>query len=253
MHPLTRRVLLAEYGVEPIRIGQRDLLFSMLSFVQLRDRVEMQKINEELTATIDLKIHDALALHLQRVWYMVGAHLFRWHKDMMCRYADTSSRLGRPVKTAIEEWLNLFGVEEDDYGMEAAYKCWQRWNEKIKVQSPVFFAHLRGKASAEVGKKTGIKKDLRWTVPDVEVELCASRFSEIAGTCLRRVPKRLHQHVRIYLYMQLQGLSRRKAAKKLNIPDRTAGYAYRSLSDWVSTDPVMAHLMAQAMAYQSKS
>lgn len=252
VHPMSRQVLLAEYGPEPISIGQRDILFSMLTFTQLRDRVELEKIQTELTATIDLCVHDALARHLSTRWYLVGAHLFRWHKDMMCRYADASFRMNRPVKTAIEEWLALFFIEEDMYALEAAYKCWQRWNEKIRAQNPLFFARLRDKTAAALGKKIEIKKDLTWTVPDVHVECAASRFCEMASACLRHVPKRLNAHARVYFYMSMQGLSRRRAAEKLNVPESSAGYAFRAMRNWAHTDPTMAEMLAQAMAYPEK-
>ena len=252
VHPISRRILQSEYGHGPISIGQRDFLFNMLSYTRLRDRVELTRVNEVLTDLIDLQVNDELARHLQTTWYLVGMNLFSWHKDQMCRYASAIVRQPKgDASNAIYDWLTMYEIDEDEYSLETAYKCWLRWNRKIKDNNAVFSARMRGKAAANLRKKIGIKKDLTWTVPDVDVEIEAAHILDLAEGCLRKVPKSLKQHLRLYLYRIMQGLSEREVAKKLNVPHRTAGYAYCTIRAWMDTDLVMRNLMGKVAPYQS--
>ncbi len=85
VHPLSRRVLLSEYGAEPLRIGQRDILYSSLTTGQPFDRSDLRHAERLLSATVTLEVNDDLAEHLAKRWRNVGLYLFRWHKDCMFR------------------------------------------------------------------------------------------------------------------------------------------------------------------------
>lgn len=236
VHPLSRCVLLAEYGREPLRIGYRDLLFSMLTTARLRDRSGTQRAAETLTASVELEVNDELARHLAVNYYQVGMLLFSWHKDLMCRHAETATAGGARAWGAIRHWLDARGVGEDDYGMEAAYKCWQRWNESIEEKNPEFFGQKTGAAGVDLAKKLPDQIRLKLFIPDIEVELALNRFLTILRDRRVPLPKPFPGMARCFFYRAVGHLTEREASELLGVPRTSIGYGYRTLLNWIDTN-----------------
>jgi len=238
-------VLLAEYGSEPIRVAAHDILFSMLTHTRLRTRLKGSHIADTFRASITLDIHDALAAHIEARWEQVGSHLFRWHKDQMCRHAATVVRLGGYARPALAEWLRLHDVDEEEYSLETAYKLWQRFGWNFSgAKKPDFFARTSGKPGAQVGKNRRPHPNPVFTVPPRDIEAAAARLEETAAACLRAVPKSLRRHAHLYYYTVAQGLSQRVAAARLGIRRESVRYACRTLRNWSDTDPAFSRMLA---------
>lgn len=179
-------------------------------------------------------------------------NLFKWHKDIMCRYADAAVRAGGHARPALYEWLSLYGVTEDEYPLDSAYKSWQRWNVTIRKNNTVFFGQLRSKPGVQVAEKLSTKKHLHWSIPDIAVELAASRFVDLASAVLPQVPKKLKLQVTCYLYEHMQELSHRQIGAKLGISHSKAGYACRAIRNWADADSYLAELLRHSVAYEKK-
>jgi hypothetical protein len=255
VHPLTRRVLLKEYGAEPITMGDHDFLFSQLTSAKLRDRTIRSA--EVLSARITLCVHDALALHLNKLSNAraAGATLFRLHKEMLVRYADAVTRTkGKgAARPAIEQWLSLYDVDEDEYSTDTAYKLWQRWNWKLKEKNPHFAGQLRGKSGVKVSGKKGVRakkarplEPLKMTLSEMQIEAAAARFTTLVQSCFRRPPFRIAKQARIYYYMVYGQLSCRQAAGKLGHPRTTCDDAKRSIERRAAKNPTLRRLLEEA-------
>jgi hypothetical protein len=94
------------------------------------------------------------------------------------------------------------------------------------------------------------KNGRQTTCPDNVVQAAAAHFFQLAHACLRRTPKSLERHALIYMYKERQRLSDRQIAQKLGIPASTVSYAARSMRNWGDTDPVMQHMLRQAVGFQ---
>lgn len=249
VHPLSRGVLLSEYGcIEPLVIRQNDLVFPLLTSAPLQEFSNSKRAIPFLTATVTMRLHSEVANWLFTRPFHAGALLFKMHKDQMCRYAQASVKRGGDAWTSIQEWLYLHGVDEDAYSMEAAYKYWQRWNIGFREKNPQFFSRIRQKASVKTAKKMPESICLKMSLPPAEIDQALEEMLlrlQRPGKRRIRVPKRFPGHARAYLYRELGGLSEREAASVLGMNRSSVGYACRSMRNWIKTDARIRRALAE--------
>lgn len=254
VHPLTRRVLLCEYGAEPFTFNNHDFLFKLLTAAPIRDRAIRNA--EKLSARITLFVDDALARHIESRTRSIGMTLMSYHMQTLCRYADGALHMrGRGhVKESIEQWLLLHRVDENEYAAETAYKLWQRHGWKIQEKNSVFFGQWRGKSAPKMSKKTAAHANfesapqtLRLRLSEVGVELAASKFVQALETCYRRPPHRIRDHARIYFYAKHGGLSCREIAARLGVKKSTANYAIRTIERRAGQNNTIYKLLQEAL------
>lgn len=254
VHPLTRRVLLAEYGCEPIVFPNQDFTFNLLRADHIRDRAQQHGF--KLTETIEVCIDDATARHIKHHERAVGLRLFRFHQQLICRHADSAFRIqGKGnIKAAIEAWLSAYGVDEDEYAVETAYKLWQRWSWKIEEKNKQFFSRRRGTTPSVLAKKnrlratsTASRFPLNATLKEIEAELAANRFVENLRKCMRGAHKKLPVHARAYYYVKYSGLNHRQAAKRLSVCKATVTYAIASLNKKAERNRTIGLLLQEAV------
>lgn len=236
VHPLSRCVLLSEYGnTEPITPNPHDLLYSILLSAPVSEPAYVRRSMQFLTHPVTFRLPDEAATELFRRPYHAGALLYKQHKDQMCRYAQVAVRNGGEAWSAIEQWMFIHGVDDDTYSMDAAYKCWLRWNSNFSQKNPVFFSRIRAKASVKVAKKSPdyVRGKMVLSEPDIEVALSA--FLDTLDQCHGRTPKRFPLHARSYFYKVLGGLSEREAAGILGMPKASVGYGYRTMQQWIAS------------------
>lgn len=246
VHPLSRCVLLSEYGTaEPLQIGAHDLLFSLLLSAPVREPAYIRRSIQYLTSTITLRLPDDAAAELFHRPYHAGAILYKAHKDQMCRYAQAVVRNRGEAWAAIEQWLFQHGVDDEQYSMDAAYKCWLRWNMNFKQKNKDFFSQMRAKQSVKVTKKTPDFVRAKMQLAEPEIEQALSVFLEKIEGSRCSLPSRFRVHARAYFYKELGGLSDRKAAQVLNSHYASIGYGYRTMKNWISTCPKVRTAIAE--------
>lgn len=244
--PLSRKVLLSEYGYEqPIVIRNKDLMYKILTSAPLKERSNITSSIPFLTDTICIAIHSDVANWLFTRPYHPGALLYQLHKELMCRYALAAVRRNGEAWKAIQEWLYLHDIEEEDYGMEAAYKCWQRWNKKFLKKNPQFFSRIKQKPSAKSAKNEADFIRVKMAMPQCEIEAALERFLIDLEVRMRRVPKRLPAHARAWFYKEYGGLSEREVSSIIGMHRASVGYGHRSMQNWIDTNPKIARALAQ--------
>ncbi len=254
-HPLTRRVLLSLYGAEPIVAPNHDALFDTLSTIPLRKAVHRNRA--AMTASICFSLADPIAQSVQRNARSVAERLFKQHKQMLCWYAVSHVRaLGKgSARPAIADWLRLHDVDENEFSLESAYKCFQRFGWVLDEKNARFSGQIRQKAAAKLSaKRTARAKTmqpldpLKMRLPDIEVELVASRFLTQYNNTFSRMPYKLAQHTRVWAFIQIQGLSIRDAAKKLSISKPAAEHAVLAMRLRMKRNPTVKRLWEQSAA-----
>ncbi len=252
VHPITRRMLLHEAdGIEPVVLRNHDPLFGIFTVRRLRaDRQNLQG----LSANIAVKVDDAIARHCIEHAAAIGITLYRLHKDIMCRYVQSSILNGVPALHALRQFYYLHQITEDDYQEESAWKAWMRWS-KTREKKRHFFAHKPGNPAAHLCKKRARRATLlqpaqanTWTYTEAAVELAASRFMSAYGHTFRHTPRRLEKHVRIYLYSKMLGLSSRQVSGKVGCPYTTCAYACRLMEARARKNNTISRLLADALA-----
>lgn len=236
VHPLSRCVLLSEYGhTEPLIIGAHDLIYSILLSAPMREQSYIRRSIQFLTHPLEFRVPDDAAAELFHRPFHAGAILYKFHKDQMCRAAQVAVRNGGEAWGAIEQWLFMHDVDDDVYSMDAAYKCWLRWNSNFSQKNTVFFSRLRSKESVRFAKKKPdyVRSKMRLAEPEIEVAL--SQFLDALESSTQSTPSRFPLHARAYFYKALGGLSENEVSGVLGIPRATVGYGYRTMLNWIST------------------
>lgn len=247
VHPFSRRILLKEYGgVEPLGIRPNDILFSMLSVARLRDRNNAVRMRELLKAEVTFELDNAIATHIALRCDQVGLHLFKWHKDQLCRYVDVCLRRGGITAAgAIREFYDMHNIGEDDFAFDSAWKMWQRHNAESRKGNPVFSGRIRGTTPVVFSKKTGRPRAVPLPVSDDTIEACAARLADVITGCLRQSPKALLKHTRCYLYLYYARRDHRSVAARLRMPVSSVYYGANVIRDWRETDPTFRRLLRQ--------
>lgn len=129
----SRAILIARHGDEPIRVDRSDVLFTELQSVPARSpQQRLSSASDALPCTVRLEVPTALgrflsAHHRAR---LVGLHLYKFHVHEMLTFAEAQHLAGIPVQQALRTFLHLHDVEEDDLGLDTAYKAWQRRRQR---------------------------------------------------------------------------------------------------------------------------
>lgn len=243
VHPLSRAIILAEHGPEPVVLDSHDILFEIIN---TRITPDDLRNKSGLTQFIELTVNDRLAAHLGEYGLIAGLRLFKFHKYMMCRYADAQVRArgkghGRP---ALQEFLNLYNVEEDAYGLETAYKLYQRFCWEIQKKNTGFFAQMRRKPGAILCEK----KKAETPAFDLSAELAVSRFMAAVQIRMKRHHRSLEKQVRAYIYTDVLHLSVRQVAGQMGIPFGNVAYCARMMRLRITKNPTYARLIEESLA-----
>lgn len=134
--PLSRKILLAEYGPEPIHLGERNLLYRQMCYRV--DRTPWLKRHQQLlTTSIQISINKHLWEKVRQEPHQVGYHLYELHKDRMFTWVSGRvSGVDKEQLKAIRKYLEMYQVEEDEFGLDTAYRIWKRFKENRLTNTP---------------------------------------------------------------------------------------------------------------------
>lgn len=245
-HPMSRAILQCEYGNEPIQLAEHDIHWEIIATRVTNDDLRNKT---QLTAYIQLQTNDRLAAHLARYGIIAGLRLYKFHKHLLCRYADAQVRVkGKGhARPAIQEFLNLYGVEEDAYSLESAYKLYQRFGWEIRRKNAHFLERMRRKPGAVLFEKkhTG---DESPAAPGIETELAVARFMSAVHNLMKRHHRRLEKQARAYIYIKACGMSFRDAAALLDMPIGTVHYSCNAMRRRMERNPRLSSLLTESLA-----
>jgi len=243
---MSRAILLSEYGAEPVVLETHDFHFEVLS---TRITPDALRSKPELSQTIELSVNDRLAAHLAIHGQVAGSRLFKFHKQLLCRYADAQVRIkGKGhARPSIQEFLNLYGIDEDAYGLETAYKLYQRFGWEIRKKNPDFLGRMRRKPGAVLSEKRAGQKA---PAPDADViaELAVARFMCAVRARMKRYHRRLEKQARAYIYVETCGHTIRSAAELLEMPPSTVHHCCTAMRQRIGRNKTFSALLADALA-----
>jgi hypothetical protein len=253
VHPLSRKVLLAHYGNEPIVLDNHDPLFDVISSPRLTPVKDLKSLSAEIT----FAFQPALAERVAAQGSQIGLRIFKYHKPLLCWFVLGYKRAkGKGhAMPSVGDWLAMHDVDEDEYSTESAYKLFQRFGWDFDAKNRLFSGRMKGKPGAEMTAKKRARaknckpvKALTFSMRDIDVELATGRFMQAYRQCFRVTPVFLYSQARIYAYITMQGLSTREAAKKLARSQPTIWHSLHSFRNRMERNPTVARLMADACA-----
>lgn len=252
---MSRKVLITQYGTDEIVIKNHDPIFDLLTGSRIRNSKQQMMARAE-TGTVTFYVREDIAQEIQRYAQQIYGRLFRAHINMMRWYVAAQVRaLGRGhAKAAVLDWLYIHGVDEDDFGSEAAYKSFQRFGWDFDEKNKDFSGQLRRKSSPQLSqkikwcaKKREPLQPLVLRMEDVTVELAIARFLTQYNNTFRRLPVKLPKHAKVYLYIQMQRLSIRDAEKKLQMNKSSVEYIMASMRKRMDRNPTVRILIEQCV------
>lgn len=69
-----------------------------------------------------------------------GHTLYRTHTDMLMQWMYAHHIKGQAPYSAMVEFYSIYNITEDDLPFDTAYKIWQRWIQKKKSNTHLFFS-----------------------------------------------------------------------------------------------------------------
>lgn len=247
VHPLSRAIILSEYGAEPVAIEPHDILFEVINSRITPDNLRAQP---ELSSVLCLSVQDRRAAHLARYGLLAGHRLMKFHHHLLCRFVDAQMRAQGPrrqLKDAIQDFLNLYRIEEDMYSFESAKKLYGRFFSRNQQKNAHFVARLRRKPS---GEARNFSDDPPKT-PEIDAlpaELAVSRFMSKIHFLMNRYHSRLSEQARAYIYVCEFGISSGAVAEKLGIPQRTVQHRCLAMRRRMAANPTYERLLAESLA-----
>lgn len=224
-HPLTRRILLAEYGVEPIRVDRNDTIFVILTAMR-GERIPEHKATALLSAQVRIVVQDSTARSIERNRYTTGFALLKYHKELLHRYTHAAVLSGAKAWNTIEAFLRAYNVTEEEYGTDTAYKNWQRWGWFFNKKNSDFRIQRRRKTGAKVATLAPLRRGQISPFSNAQLDAIADRALEALQSTFTTLPPRLGTWLRHYIYIGVGGYSKRTAARVLGQNTHTVYRGY---------------------------
>lgn len=224
-HPLTRRILITEYGPEPIRIDRNDTIFVILTALR-GERIPEAKASALLTSQIRILIQTATARNIERNRYSTGFALLKYHKEILHRYTHALVLSGAKAWNTIEQFLRNYGVTEEEYGTDTAYKNWQRWGWFLQKKNSDFRIQRRRNPGVKVDTLSQIRRSKISPFSNEQLNAISDRAFESLQQTFTVCPARLSAWLQHYIYISVGGYSKRTAARILGLNPHTVYRGY---------------------------
>ncbi len=129
--PYVRKVLLHEYGPEPILISGLTVLGKYFYSFPI-DFPETPSI-EVKGEVMKFKISHVLYNHYKsyKELFQTGCYFEKVAQRMLLAHIEAQQRLGGKILDAIEDWFEMYGIEDgEDYTLTAAYELWKQFKKR---------------------------------------------------------------------------------------------------------------------------
>jgi hypothetical protein len=129
--PWVRKVMVAEFGPEPICINGRGLLGKHMEafpfdLPEQEDRPELVTVGSAVLVNVSARLWANVQRYEQL--FQAGYYFEKIFQRMMCSHVRAQARHGVPDLTAIRDWFDMYGLDiDDDYNIDAARELWKAY------------------------------------------------------------------------------------------------------------------------------
>jgi hypothetical protein len=234
VHPVSRKIILTEYGAEPLNVDSQDVLWGMLQHNRFLKRRNRRTSADELTAILHISVDKELVAPLLQNAISVGIFLYKYHRNEMCRYTWSQNRLGAHARQSILEFFHTYDINEDDLALESAYKVWQRWKWKKctdNSKNPVQFFDKTGEKVYRLHPENSVHLNRQ------EVEAICEQVVNRARAQFLVWHSAQTNHLWYYTFKTVSNTSFRQTARMLGVSKNKIQYACESINSWAQIDP----------------
>lgn len=237
---LSRCMLLAEYGIEPLHLSSHDLLFQQLCYKRVVHKNNFNRLERSLNSHIEICVNNSLAKRIKIHGEQLGYHLYAFHRRIMMNYIEAQTAVGVKARYALQNFYMEYGITEDDFDQDTAYKYWQRH----KKQKQLKIIWTKKQATVVLNyKKVKATETISIPLDDETINLIIEKFQVVYIGQVKNPPARILKHLSIYLKSELgcKRISYISAREKL--PRSSIYYAVNKIKIYLSTD----HLIRESL------
>lgn len=129
--PWVRKVMVAEFGPEPIRINGRSVLGKHMEALPFdlpeeHERPELATVGSAVLVNVSARLWASVRGYDQL--FQAGYYFEKLFQRMMVAHVRAQARQGVPDLTAIRDWFDMYGLDiDDDYNLDAARGLWKAY------------------------------------------------------------------------------------------------------------------------------
>lgn len=246
--PISRKIVETEKGKSPIALKAHDLLYEQLNYQKRGHNQGSAKHKTILTDEIRLQVSAKKTARFTERAPHIGYHLYRVHMDMMCRFVFAQWNAGIDATRAIDNFYFEYGIEEDDFPHETAYKRWQRFKWEIEDKKPTFFCKkspedvLRFSKQSEAIFKTNIP------LSDQDEVNIHNRFFKAFYYLNHDATENHLGFFPTWLLFHYSSLSAQEVADRRQISLSSVYYQVRKFNDQLSIDQAFNQIVSSVIA-----
>lgn len=251
VHPMSKKMLLAEYGQEPIRLRHHDRLHEQLRVDPTQISSNLSQSRGTLSTSIQIEINDNLATKLQRgqLSFRIGIHIYKEHLNMLFTHVAAYINTGHEATTGIGDFLNKYHIEEDDFAFETAYRYWHREQKrKNKRKNGHYF-------SVELTEKVSICTRIRRVINPVQDRVVQKALKDFIiqyrawadrtntkQQKSKRSSKCLIKHITAYTLRKVANFHPEQIAERTKLKKRSVYKAIHSAESWLQAYPQLRRI-----------
>ena len=221
----SKKIILADYGQAPIQLGKGDDLLYLLCC--RRPQGKDDPVSVRLSDRLEFLVSEQVAKCVKA--RTTGWVLHQMHLHRLCTHVQSALLSGGTAEGAIDIFYQAYGLGDDDFSYESAYKRWQRFQSKRK---------LAGNVRKIVAPRTvGVAKIVipEQTVSDEIIEDFKKEFLAQNPSYLfdhrGHVRKLAHKQLDIYLRLRLGGAIANSLARQWACTRRNVFYSARQFQN----------------------
>lgn len=260
VHPLSKRILLCEYGQEPIVLSRHDLLWEAFRSDPENVSSALNEAKGTLSTTITIQLNSGMVRRLAKqgaLSFRIGIHIHRVHLQKMYSYVEAFVRLGEDASEGIADFLSKYEVAEDEMAAETAYRYWHRYQQRKNKKKVVkngqsgrnesaakvpIFARIKTEPDESQSRK--LQQALRDFAQAYEKWYQTARSRRQKN---KRGGKLVLKHITVYTLYKVGRYSASEVGEKVGIHPRTVHKCLHSAEGWCNTYPTVKRLFQQAL------
>jgi hypothetical protein len=241
--PLSKRILLSEYGQEPLRFDRNELIQDQLRTIRFNSRGYQPRTLEWLSETITITVHDDLARFVCLKNSNIGIALFNYHREVMLRFVEVMVSMNVPAREAIRRFYAKHGIDEYDYSSESAYRRWTDYSAKRKEKRALSVSEPLHAAKRE--RTVEIRES------DTVIYLKMNEIINQLNAARGKVPVYFPRQLQYYLLYKCAHYSMRRISCIVGCSQTSVSRAVKSIEAWINSDTYIRTLINEAF-YSSR-
>lgn len=219
---LTKKILLAEYGQEPLLLDKNGIIYDQLRCMRRHSTALKPRSLEWISEPLQIQVYDRLAKFIEKNNNSVGLALLAYHRDCLLRYVEALVENDMKIDDAIDRFYRKYKLTDDDYSIEAADRRF------------TFFKSKRGKIYKIFGTKRAPapSQHIEVILPEsakATIALASQLVAELKATN-RVLGKCFERHLSFYLLYKCNRYSVRQVAAKTGSKRNTVWNGIQSVS-----------------------